>query len=100
MAHDCGNCGGCTGGCAGCGGCRGALELNAGELEMLDTLARIPFLPVARRADSEEPVYLESTDATVQEYALILLCLLLCIYTLRNIHPREYHRIICIVFPL
>ena len=54
MAHDCGNCGGCTGGCAGCGGCRGALELNAGELEMLDTLARIPFL---------------------REYALILLCL-------------------------
>ena len=75
MAHDCGNCGGCTGGCAGCGGCRGALELNAGELEMLDTLARIPFLPVARRADSEEPVYLESMDATVREYALILLCL-------------------------
>ena len=54
MAHDCGNCGGCTGGCAGCGGCRGALELNAGELEMLDALARIPFLPVARRADSED----------------------------------------------
>ncbi len=53
----------------------GSLELNAGELEMLDTLARIPFLPVARRADSEEPVYLESMDATVREYALILLCL-------------------------
>ena len=44
----------------------GSLELNAGELEMLDTLARIPFLPVARRADSEEPVYLESMDATVR----------------------------------
>lgn len=42
---------------------------------MLDTLARIPFLPVARGVDSGEPVYLESTDATVQEYALILLCL-------------------------
>lgn len=72
MAHDCGNCSGCS---SGCGGCQGALELNAGELEMLDTLARIPFLPVARRVDSGEPVYLESTDATVQEYALILLCL-------------------------
>ena len=75
MAHDCGNCSGCSSSCAGCGGCRGALELNAGELEMLDTLARIPFLPVARGVDSGEPVYLESTDATVQEYALILLCL-------------------------
>ena len=53
MAHECGNCSGCSSGCAGCGGCQGALELNAGELEMLDTLARIPFLPVARRADSE-----------------------------------------------
>lgn len=42
---------------------------NAGHV------GRIPFLPVARRADSEEPVYLESMDATVREYALILLCL-------------------------
>ena len=54
--HDCGRCGSC-GSCGGCGG--GALELTEQEVELLGRFAQIPFLPVARRWDSETPVYLE-----------------------------------------
>lgn len=59
---------------ASCGGC-GGLELTAGELEMLAALGQIPFLPVARRADGEEPVYLEDTAYSREEYAAILMSL-------------------------
>ena len=67
MSH-CGKCGGCCGGC-------GAMELTEGEIEMLRLLAQYPFLPVARRADSETPVYLEEQDRPPEEYSLILQCL-------------------------
>lgn len=67
MSH-CGKCGGCCGGC-------GAMELTEGEIEMLRLLAQYPFLPVARRADSETPVYLEQQDRPPEEYSLILQCL-------------------------
>lgn len=56
---DCGHnhCGACCGGnCCGCG--RG-LELTGPEIDLLRRFAQIPFLPVARRRDGEEPVYLE-----------------------------------------
>lgn len=39
---------------------------------MLLRFAEIPFLPVARRRDSEEPVYLEEREKTVEEYGEIL----------------------------
>lgn len=65
---------GCEKCCGNCGGC-GELILSAGEVEMLQTLAQIPFLPVARRADSMEPVYLEDDAHTPEEYSLILQCL-------------------------
>lgn len=66
----------CCKNCAGnCGSCGGALLLNPGEMQMLQKLGQIPFLPVARRADSTEPVYLEDSDCTVEEYSLILRCL-------------------------
>ena len=42
---------------------------------MLQTLAQVPFLPVARRADDMVPVYLEETDYSLEEYSLILQCL-------------------------
>lgn len=61
----CGNC------CGNCGGC-GELILSEGEIDMLRLLAQIPFLPVARKADSVEPVYPE--DPT-EETSLILQCL-------------------------
>ena len=55
--------GGCSGsGCGGCsGGCGGGRELwvTPGEIELLERFAQYAFLPVARKWDSEVPVYLE-----------------------------------------
>ena len=42
---------------------------------MLRTLGQIPFLPVARRADDMNPVYLEEDLYSREEYSLILQCL-------------------------
>ena len=42
-------CGNCSGNCASCTGCSRALELHEAEIQMLQTLAQVPFLPVARR---------------------------------------------------
>ena len=70
-----GGCGNCKGNCGSCSGCSGALELNEGELRMLQTLGQIPFLPVARKADDMMPVYLEESEYTQGEYSLILQCL-------------------------
>lgn len=69
--------GGCNhcGRCANCFGCGSTLELNEGELSMLQKLGQIPFLPAARRAESAEPVYLEDSDYSPEEYSLILQCL-------------------------
>ena len=63
------------GGCANCSGCGSTLELNEGELSLLQKLGQIPFLPAARRMDSPEPIYLEDTDYSPEEYSLILQCL-------------------------
>ena len=59
-----GNCAGCSragtcgrSGCAGCGG--GTLYLTEGEIALLRRFGEIPFWPLARRADAEEPVCLE-----------------------------------------
>ncbi len=66
--HDCTNCG-------SCGGCDRSLTLTAGELEILDTLAQIPFLPIARTAADPAPMYLEGDAHSLDEYSLILQCL-------------------------
>lgn len=42
---------------------------------MLQTLGQIPFLPVARKADNMEPIYLEESKYSAGEYSLILQCL-------------------------
>lgn len=39
---------------------------------MLQTLAQIPFLPIARTAAEYTPIYLEEQFYPVEEYALIL----------------------------
>ena len=65
----CEDCGG------GCGGCARELTLTEGELELLNLLAQIPFLPVARRIDDPAPVYLEDQARSPEEYSLILQCL-------------------------
>lgn len=67
--------GGCDHNCAGCSGCGKSLSLTKEEIGMLQTLAQIPFLPVARRADSMTPVYLEENRHSKEEYGLILECL-------------------------
>ena len=62
--------------CGGCGGCHpGQLELNIGELSMLESFGQFGFLPVARKASDMTPVYLEEQIYTQQEYSLILQCL-------------------------
>ena len=49
----------CSGNCGSCGGCAKELTLTEGELELLNLLAQIPFLPVARKASDMIPVFLE-----------------------------------------
>ena len=61
--------------CSSCGGCGRDLTLTEGEIRVLEELAQIPFLPVYRKPDSELPIYLESQDASLEEYGLILQCL-------------------------
>ena len=68
-------CNGCCGSCGSCGNSGGCMELTAGEIEMLQTLAQIPFLPVARKLGEDIPVYLEDTKRPAEEYSLILQCL-------------------------
>ncbi|MBO5891652.1 MAG: hypothetical protein J6Q30_02935 [Oscillospiraceae bacterium] len=63
--HSCGSCG-------HCGKCGSCLTLNEAELHLLQKLGEIPFLPVARRADSADPIYLEDQNYPVAEYSLIL----------------------------
>ena len=66
MEHSCG------GNCGSCGGCAKELVLAPMELDMLQTLAQIPFLPIARRIDDASPIYLEDDAYTTEEYSLIL----------------------------
>ena len=68
-------CNGCCGSCGSCGNAGGCMELTAGEIEMLQTLAQIPFLPVARKMGDDVPVYLEDAEKSAEEYSLILQCL-------------------------
>lgn len=68
-------CNGCCGNCGSCGAAGGCMELTMGEIEMLQTLAQIPFLPVARKLGEDIPVYLEDAEKTQEEYSLLLQCL-------------------------
>ena len=68
-------CQSCSGSCGSCGGCAKELVLTQAEMDMLFTLAQIPFLPVARKADDMTPVYLEDSVRAPEEYSLILTCL-------------------------
>lgn len=67
-----GNCGGC---CGKCGSCGSEMVLAPEEIAMVRQLGQIPFLPVARKADSMVPMYFEEQEYTPEKYTLILQCL-------------------------
>ena len=62
----------CNGNCSGCSGCAGTLELTEVELGVLEELAEIPFLPVARTMGEQTPV---RPGVESEEMGLALLCL-------------------------
>lgn len=70
-----GNCNSCGGNCTACSGCAKELVLSPKEIELLQTLGQIPFLPVARKMGDLDPVYLEEQDLSVEEYSLVLQCM-------------------------
>jgi hypothetical protein len=53
-----GDCAHCKG-CSECGGCGNQLLLTEPEIKLLRLFGQIPFLPVARKADNMDPVFLE-----------------------------------------
>lgn len=69
-----GGCGGCCGSCGSCGG-NGPLVLAPEEIELLTLLGQIPFLPVARRGDSVEPMYAGEGNLTGEKASLAVACL-------------------------
>lgn len=66
MGHCCGN-------CVACPGCARELVLTKKEIDFLNILGQIPFLPVARKLGDLTPVYLE--DGEREEMSLLLQCL-------------------------
>lgn len=63
----------CNGNCASCSGCARELVLTQKEIDFLNILAQIPFLPVARKMGDLTPIYLEEGDQ--EEMSLLLQCL-------------------------
>ena len=66
---------GCNGNCENCGGCAGELVLSQPEVDFLNDLAENAFLPVARKAGDNTPIYREDEKQTQEQYSLILICL-------------------------
>lgn len=69
------SCGGCGGNCGNCAGCARELVLTKRELEFLEYLGMVAFLPVARKMGDLNPVYLEDGGEKQEDYALLLQCL-------------------------
>lgn len=70
-----GNCGGCSGCSSGCGGCARELLITRQELDFLQELGQVAFLPVARAMGDLTPVYLEEGRENQAAYSLLLQCL-------------------------
>ena len=64
---------GCNGNCASCSGCARELVLTQKEMDFLNTLAQVAFLPVARAMGDLTPVFLEEGEQ--EEMSLLLQCL-------------------------
>ena len=67
-------CGNCSGNCEHCGGCAGHLVVSPVEWKLLQKLGELPFLPVARSAGENKPIYFPETEDG-EDYSLILTCL-------------------------
>ena len=65
--------GNCNGNCAGCSGCARELVLSQEEMDFLNTLAQVAFLPVARSMGDLTPIYLEEGEQ--EKMSLLLQCL-------------------------
>ena len=65
--------GGCSGNCGSCGGCARELVLTRKEIDFLEKLGQVAFLPVARSMGDLTPVYLEEGEQ--EEMSLLLQCL-------------------------
>ena len=63
----------CNGNCASCSGCARELVLTREEIQFLQKLGQIPFLPVARKMGDLTPVYLEDGDPDQQGLLLQIL---------------------------
>lgn len=64
-------------GCSDCSGCRRCNELilHPSQIAILKKLCQIPFLPVAKNSNSDQPIYLEDDSYSTEEYSTTLLCL-------------------------
>ena len=67
-----GKCGTC---CGSCGGCGSWLTITNQELDFLQELGQVAFLPVARSMGDPEPVYPEAGEEKKTESSLLLQCL-------------------------
>ena len=65
--------GGCSGNCGSCGGCARELVLTRKEIDFLEKLGQVAFLPIARSMGDLTPVYLEEGEQ--EEMSLLLQCL-------------------------
>ena len=65
--------GSCNGNCASCGGCARELVLTQKEIDFLEKLGQVAFLPVARAMGDLTPVFLE--EGKREEMSLLLQCL-------------------------
>lgn len=64
--------GNCSGNCSSCAGCGKELELTEKEIDILQELGQIPFLPVVRKADDTTPIFPGREDGKM---SLVLQCL-------------------------
>ena len=74
----------CSGNCASCSGCARELELTPAELEFLNNLGQVAFLPVARNMGDLNPVFPEDPS---EETGLLLQCL-----EKKGLVSLDYHR--------
>ena len=65
----------CNGNCGGCSGCARELVLTQLEIDFLQELGQLAFLPVARSMGDLTPVYLEAGEGSREQYSLLLQCL-------------------------